>query len=136
MSVSAERFVPKVHPATRAVEPEDPMTLHAAEVEGDPEIMLQCVVQEYAWLGWGADQILSMFRDPAYPVLHQLLSMYGETGTRERIDELLGQMGVFRVKGFMHESPEPEEAEPELIQLGFRGHGDDERKGDDHAEGL
>jgi hypothetical protein len=120
MSITSERFVPKVHPATRPVEPEDPMTLHAAEVEGDPELMLQCVVQEYAWMGWGADQILSLFRDPSYPVLHQLLSGYGEAGVRERIDELLGQMGVFRVQGLVHESPEPEESEPELIQLGIR----------------
>ena len=136
MSGSSENWVPKIHPATRAVEPDDPMTLHAAEVEGDPDIMLQCVVQDYAWMGWGAEQILSLFRDRSYPVLHQLLSMYGDAGIRERIDELLGQMGVFRVQGFVHESPDPEEGEPELIQLGFREHGHDEWKGDDHAEGV
>ena len=136
MSVSAERFVAKVHPATRAVEPEDPMTLHAAEVEGDPELMLQCVVQEYAWMGWDAQQIHELFRDPSYPVLHQLWRTHGEAGIRERVDALLGQMGVFRVQEFVHESPEPEEAEPELIQLGILEHGRAERKGDDHAEGL
>jgi hypothetical protein len=133
MSLASDRFVPKIHPATRAVEPEDPMTLHAAEVEGDPELMLQCVVQEYAWMGWNADQILGLFRDPSYPVLHQMRGMYGDSGIRERVNELLGQMGVFRVEGFVHESPMPEEREPELIQLGILDHGRDEWKGDDHA---
>jgi hypothetical protein len=136
MSASLENWVPKIHPATRAVEPEDPMTLHAAEVDGDPELMLQCVVQEYAWMGWDAEQILSLFRDPSYPVLHQMRGIYGEAGIRERLDALLGQMGVFRVEGFVNEPPMPEEPEPDLLQLGILEHGRDERKGDDHAEGL
>jgi hypothetical protein len=118
MAMAPERFVPKVHPATRPVEADDPMTLHAAEVDGDPELMLQCVVQEYAWMGWDAVQILSLFRDPAYPALRRLLEHYGETGVRERIEALLGLMGVFRYDVTLNEEPEPAESEPELIQLG------------------
>jgi hypothetical protein len=136
MSASLENWVPKVHPATRAVEPEDPMTLHAAEVGGDPELMLQCVVQEYAWMGWDADQILSLFRDPSYPVLNQLGRFFGPDGVRRRVDALLERMGVFQVHGFVHEPPLTDEPEPDLIQLGILENGRDEWKGDDHVEGL
>jgi hypothetical protein len=111
-------WVPKVHPATRSVEPDDPMTLQATPVPGDPEVMLRCVVQEFAWLGWDAEQILGLFRDPFYPVLHDLRSLYGESGIRERIAELLRQTGVFHFQTSVREEPEPA-AEPELIQLGL-----------------
>jgi glycosyltransferase involved in cell wall biosynthesis len=123
MTPETHSFVPKVHPATRAVEPDDPMTLHAAMVEGDPEVMLQCVVQEYAWMGWDTDKILTLFRDPFYPALHQLLRVYGETGIRERIGSLLGQMGVFRIEAVVSEEPEAIESEPDLIQLGILSRG-------------
>ena len=53
MDSDPERFVPKVHPATRAVEPDDPMDLDATLVPGDVDLMFRSVVQEYAWMGWG-----------------------------------------------------------------------------------
>jgi hypothetical protein len=122
MATTPERFVPKVHPATRPVEPEDPMTLHATAVFGDPEIMLQCVIQEYAWMGWDAEQILALFHDPFYPALHELLRMYGESAIRQRIAAVLGTMGVFRFEGTVHDEPEPASEEPELVELGVPAH--------------
>jgi hypothetical protein len=93
------------------------------------------VVQEYAWMGWDAKQVLSLFRDPSYPALHHLWRLYGETGIRERVDELLGQMGVFRFQAIIHEEPEPEESDDDLIQLGILA-SRREGKGDSHAESL
>jgi hypothetical protein len=119
MATAPDRFVPKVHPATRPVEPEDPLTLYATPVTGDPEVMLQCLVQEYAWLGWGPEQILGLFRDPYYPALHQLWLVYGEAGIRERIAPLLAQTGVFRFQETVREDPETEEDRPDLIELGI-----------------
>ena len=47
---------------------------------------------------------------------------------------VLGRMGVFRVSGTVRDDPEPEDDEPELIDLGTR------RvlvsKGDSHAQGV
>src|SRR6516225_3407479 len=91
-----ERFVPKVHPATRPAEPDDPLTLHATAVAGDPEVMLQCLVQEYAWMGWNVEEILGLFRDPFYPALHGLLSLYGEAGLRDRLVASIRQTGIMR----------------------------------------
>ena len=129
MDPAAEQYVPKIHPATRPVEPEDPMTLYATPVAGDPEVMLQCLAQEYAWLGWGAEEILGLFHDSFYPALNELLRAYGEDGIRERLTAVLGPMGVFRFTGAVRDDPEPE-----LIQLGIRGQGKPE--GTNHAAGV
>jgi hypothetical protein len=117
---SDERMVPKVHPLARLAEADDPYTLHATPVTGDPEVMLRCLVQEYAWMGWGEEQILALFHDPGYPVLNGLRAHYGEAGLRARLGELVRQTGVFQFQATVQEAPEPEDEEPELIQLGVR----------------
>jgi hypothetical protein len=136
MVSETERFVPKVHPATRPVEPDDPLTLHATAVTGDPEIMLHCLVQEYAWMGWDAEEILQLFRDPFYPALHGLWCFYGEAGLRDRLNAVLGQTGTLRLDEAVREEPELVEEEPELVQLGLRLCQPDVLKGENHAAGL
>ena len=122
MADATERFVPKVHPATRAVEPEDPFTLRATPVGGDPEVMLRCVVQEYAWMGWDAEQILGLFYDPFYPALNALLDHYGEAGIRERVSAVLCRSGVLRFAATVCDAASPEECddhdhEPDIVQI-------------------
>ena len=112
-----ESWVPKVHPLSRQVEPEDPMELVATPAPGDPGVMLECVVQEFAWMGWDAEQLLALFHSPAYPVLNQLLEHYGEAEVRRRVEGLLARSGVFRVHETIADDPEPEGEEPELIQV-------------------
>jgi hypothetical protein len=105
MIPEAEPFVPKVHPATRPVEPDDPLTLHATAVAGDPEVMLNCLVQEYAWMGWDTEEILRLFRDPFYPALHSLWCFYGEAGLRDRLSAVLSQAGTLRLDEAVREEP-------------------------------
>ena len=136
MKGSQPHLVPKVHPATRPVEPEDPMTLHATPVRGDPEVMLRCLVEEYARMGWNGEQILGLFRDPFYPMLNGLLGIYGEAGIRDRIAAVLDQTGIFCCEGTARDEPEPTEMEPELIQLGIRTRPEAGLKGGCHAERL
>ena len=129
-------MVPKVHPLDRPAEADDPYTLHATAVSGDPEVMLECLVQEYAWMGRDTEQLLALFRNPFYPALNALLRCYGEDGVRRRVGAVLGRMGAFRVSGTVRDEPEPpeDEHEAELIPLGTR------RvlapKGDSHAQGV
>ena len=133
MNSEPPRFVPKVHPATRPAEADDPLSLHAISLEGDPERMLHCVVQEYAWMGWGGEQILNLFRDPFYPALRELWDRYGEANLRERIAALIQQTGVFHFRVTIREElePESEKGEPELIELGIPAQW--RAKGSDHA---
>lgn len=89
--------VPKVHPATRAVEPEDPLNLHGVEVDGDPEIMLRMLVEDYARMGCGLDDLLNLCQQPFYVGFHGLLQFYGEAELTRRISGILSRCGVFHV---------------------------------------
>lgn len=111
MQVDFTNAAPKVHPATRAVEPEDPMNLHGVEVDGDPEIMLRMLVEEYARLGWSAQEIMRLAGDPFYVAFHGLVQHFGQEGLRSRVEAVLRRVGVTRVR--MVEAPAPES----LVQL-------------------
>jgi hypothetical protein len=126
MIADSQRYVAKVHPATRAVELEDPLEMFATPVPGEPGLMLQCLIQEYVSMGWNAQQILNLFRDPSYPALHSLLQAYGDTAIEEQIVALIEQTGVFRCEGAVIEEPEPTE---ELVELGIP----EQWKGDSRA---
>lgn len=110
-----ENWVPKVHPATREVLPEDPLTLHASAVPGDPAIMVKCIIQEYASIGWSGEQILALFRDPFFPALHAHWQALGNDRLRAQIGAILARSGVMRFTGTIHDEPEPE-----LVELGVR----------------
>ena len=86
------------HPKNQPWEPEDPMMLRAEPVQGDPEVMLDCLVEEYARMGWGADRIAELFDDPFFQATHGLKELFGERGIRERIKQTLARCGVFRFK--------------------------------------
>jgi hypothetical protein len=129
MTAGAPRFVPKVHPASRSAEPEDPLLMQAISVEGDPDLMLRCVVQEFLSMGWDVEQILSLFEDPEYPALCELGQYYGVTGLRERIAGLLGPVHRLPFEVVMWEAPESK-PEPELLELGVLA---PRQGGDDHA---
>jgi hypothetical protein len=138
-NVESDNFVPKVHPATRGVEPEDPMSLNATAAPGDPEVMLRCVVQEYAMMGMNVDLIMTLFRDPFYPALNALLSALGEAALRQRVESIIQQIGVLRFH--VVEAPaDPSQEVAELIELGLPDHFQPGTRaavgGYDHAEGL
>jgi len=136
MDTNPKQWVPKVHPATRSVELEDPMNLHATAVPGDPEVMLRCLVQEFAGMGWDAEQIMPLFRDPFYPALNSLWCAYGEAGIRKRVLAALRQCAVLNVAATIVEEPETSESEPELIELGIRTNPREPLQEGSHGKGL
>jgi len=111
MSTSLPDPVAKVHPASREMLPDDPLDLQAFEVPGDTELMLRLLVEEYARMGWGTAEIMSLARDPFYVALHGLWRCYGEQGLRERVASVLARVGVTRVRIVV--APEP----TELVQI-------------------
>lgn len=116
---SWESWVEKVHPLTREVEPDDPMELMASAVPGDPEVMLECLIDEFAWIGCDAEELAAMFASPEYPVLNQLLGHFGPDGVRRRVEERLAQRSVVCFREVVVEGPDDDDHEqgPELIQL-------------------
>ena len=117
MESADDNMVPKVHPATRAVEPEDPMNLHGIEVPGDPEIMMRMLVEDFARLGYGLQDLMGLARDPFYHALHGVWLMYGEDELRRRLTTILSRVGVMRVRTVC--APDA----PSLVQINLNTQG-------------
>ncbi len=84
----------QAHPRDRAVEPEDPMSLNADSAEGDPSVMVDSLIEEYARMGWDAPRIENLFRQPFFMATASLGELYGEEGIRERVAAVLARFGV------------------------------------------
>lgn len=108
-----ERWVEKVHPLSRQATEEDPLELMAQPAVGDPDVMLECILQEFAWMGWSVEQLLSLFQHPGYPVLNQLREFYGEAEVRRRVETLAARWGQLR---FRETVVEPEE-DVQVVQI-------------------
>jgi hypothetical protein len=116
-----ERFVPKIHPATREVESDDPMEIVATPVAGDVDMMLECIVQEFAWMGWDEEQMWRLFCSADYPALAGLREALGDDELRCRLRTVLTRQGAFRVSETISQEPDLDEPiEPELIQITVR----------------
>jgi hypothetical protein len=114
-------FVPKMHPLARAVETDDPMEVIANPVHGDPDLMLESIVEEYAHMGWDAGQLMMLFRSPYYPLLNELMHSLGEKETRRRIESHMSNCGVFRFRETIAEDEEPADHDhDDLVQIGVR----------------
>jgi hypothetical protein len=90
--------VPKVHPASREILPDDPLEMYGVEVPGDPDLMLRLLIEEYARIGWGVDDVMQLARDPNYTAFYGLRRALGEEPLRRRVAEILARCGVIRVK--------------------------------------
>jgi len=115
-------MVPKVHPLTRETEVDDPMEVVANPVPGDPDLMLEGIIEEYAHMGWDADQLMMLFRSPYYPLLHEFRRALGDEEIRRRIEAHMAICGVFQVRETIAEDDEAFHADDgsDLIQIGLR----------------
>ena len=84
------------HPKHRPLEAEDPLMLQADCVDGSPDLMLACLVEEYAHAGWERDAILKLFDDPFFRATSGLKQLLGEQALIERVDAVLARCGVIR----------------------------------------
>ncbi len=85
-------------PAPKPFEPEDPMEIVGVALEepmgeADLEEMARCFVEEYALLGWDAEHIFRLFRQPYFAGAHVCLQRLGETRVRALIAEVAGGFG-------------------------------------------
>jgi hypothetical protein len=79
----------------KEVEVDDPLELIGMTYPSDPEVdrlTAQCIVEEYALIGFGAPDIRALFHSPVYTALHRLFRQYGA----EFVDESIA--AVFDVK--------------------------------------
>ena len=112
MNSASSNAVPKIHPASREILPDDPLEMHAFEIPGDPELMLRLLVEEYARIGWGVDDVMQLARDPNYTAFYGLRRSLGEEVLRRRVAEILARCGVIRVT-----ATETEPLSERLVQI-------------------
>jgi hypothetical protein len=112
MNESQVSAVPKVHPTSREILPDDPMEMHGFEVPGDADLMLRMIVEEYARIGWGLDDLMRLSRDRNYTAFYGLSQAHGEMELRRRIAEILARCGVIRVT-----ATETEPMSERLVQI-------------------
>ncbi len=122
MGDPSSNYVSKVHPATRGIEPEDPMNLVAIEVPGDPELMLRLLVEEYARMGWGLEALIGLLRDPFYVAAHGLWLHFGEEEIRRRLSAMLSRVGVVRTT-ITTSAPPPDQLVPINLSSAPKGKG-------------
>jgi hypothetical protein len=100
------------------VESEDPLELMATPAPGDPDVMVESIVQEFVWMGWSAEQLLELFQSPMYPVLNQLREYYGDEVIRQRVEGIVGRAGRLSFRETISDEPDSiADDEPELLQL-------------------
>ncbi|GIW95005.1 MAG: hypothetical protein KatS3mg110_3046 [Pirellulaceae bacterium] len=109
--------VPKTHPASRPVEPDDPMELHATAVPGEPLWMLQMLVEEYCRMGWNTTQILRLADDPFYQAFHGLKRLLGHERFYQAVQAAADRHGVFHATACEHDPTPP----VELVELQLPG---------------
>jgi hypothetical protein len=112
MNETPSNAVPKMHPASREILPEDPLEMTAFEVPGNRELMLRLLVEEYARVGWDANAIMQMSRDPNYTAFYGLRQSLGEDGLRRRVSEIVARCGVIRTS-----AKESEPVSDQLVQI-------------------
>ncbi|MCR4300074.1 MAG: hypothetical protein NUV51_00505 [Sulfuricaulis sp.] len=74
------------------------MQMQAESVAGDQRVMLQCLIEEFARMGWNANQIARLFENPFFLASHGLAKQLGREAVHECIEQTLQRCGVFHFK--------------------------------------
>lgn len=90
----------------KVFEPEDPMELVGVSFEQEPDEealdeMACSIVEEYMRMGWTGENILRLFRNPAFKLTHNILQHRGEAYVRglvDAVDEVRGELAK-KVRG-------------------------------------
>jgi hypothetical protein len=82
-------------PESKPLDPDDPMEIKAAVIAGDERLMMECLIEEFAHLGWDARKIARMFGEPCFLASHGLEKRFGRQAVLECIEHTLARCGVF-----------------------------------------
>jgi hypothetical protein len=110
----------RTHPADRAPQADDPMEISGIEIEGDPQVMLACIVEEFARMGCDVDAIMRMFDDPFFQGPYGLTRAFGRDYIRGRVAEIVRGCGVMTVRIVEQQQDENETEQPVNLTVGGR----------------
>ncbi len=80
--------------STKPSEADDPMQIRAEWVTGNQRVMLECLIEEFARMGWEENQIAQMFENPFFLAAHGLRKRFGRETVHECIEQTLQRCGV------------------------------------------
>jgi len=60
--------------------------------------LARCLIEEYAQLGYTADELLLLFNQPSYSLMNRVLTSQGEPWVRDLINEVLAECGTAQVQ--------------------------------------
>jgi hypothetical protein len=89
------------------------MQMRGNSVPGDQQVMLQCLIEEFARMGWDANQIGLLFENEFFLASHGLAERLGQKAVRECIEQTLQRCGVFN---FEMSEPKPNK-EPRICPI-------------------
>jgi hypothetical protein len=75
---------------------EDPLELNGVAFltdEDTTDSMCECFIEEFMRIGYGARQVLALFRNPQYLGMNMVLEKRGEQFVRDRITEIYARWG-------------------------------------------
>jgi hypothetical protein len=72
---------------------DDPMELAAMEVDGDPDVMAACIVDEFVRMGLGDEELLRMFERPFFAGAHAVYRARGAAHVQRLIAEARARWG-------------------------------------------
>ena len=81
----------------KEAEPDDPMQLVCETIPGDPAFLAGCVIEEFASIGYRAEDLFALFQEPIYPMLNAILRNEGEPSGRSLIGQVLADCGTLKV---------------------------------------
>ena len=80
--------------ADKDFEPDDPMGLVGVGIPGgEPDLMAECLVEEYVRLGTSDAQLLAIFKNPFFAGAHALYRSRGEERIKTVIERARAQWG-------------------------------------------
>ena len=90
------------------------MEVKAAVIAGDERLMMECLIEEFAHLGWSAKKIARMFDEPFFLAAHGLGKRFGRQAVLDCIEHTLARCGIFHFK--MKEPSTPATEEIQVIR--------------------
>jgi hypothetical protein len=75
---------------------EDPLELNGVALiteEDTTDAMCECFIEEFMRMGYDAEQVLTLFRNPHYLGMNLIMEKRGERFVRDRIAEVFARWG-------------------------------------------
>ncbi len=84
----------------KTFEPDDPMELVGVAIpQEDVDYMAECLVEEYALLGWSDKQLMTLFSHPMFQATHRIYQDKGEEYVRSLIQKVRDKWSQGWVRG-------------------------------------